>query len=146
MEFEIWHIWLIVAITLFIFEIFIPSFVVFNFGVGALFASFGAAMGVNIEWQFFIFSVFTLTSFFAVRPVLKKWAYRKSDKVKTNYEALEGRVAIVTEKIDLAKNLGRVKLDGDDWKACTNDGSTIEVGLAVKVIKVNSIVLEVERI
>lgn len=146
MEFEIWHIWLMTAIIFFILEIFIPSFVVFNFGVGALFASLAAIIGLNVEWQVFIFSIFTLASFFLVRPALKKWAYKRSHQVKTNYEALEGRIGVVTETIDLSKNSGRVKLDGDFWMARTKDGSTIEVDSAVKVLKLDSIVLEVEKL
>ncbi|MFA9392275.1 MAG: NfeD family protein [Prolixibacteraceae bacterium] len=146
MEFEIWHIWLIVAILFFILEIFIPSFVVFNFGVGSLFASLGAVVGLNVQWQVLIFSIFTLSSFFLVRPALKKWAYKKSHQVKTNFEALEGRIGIVSEKIDFTKNSGRVKLDGDYWMARSKDGSTIDVDSAVKVLKLNSIVLEVEKL
>ena len=146
MEFEIWHIWLMVAITFFILEIFIPSFVVFNFGVGALFASLGALLGLNVQWQVFIFSIFTLTSFFLVRPALKKWAYKKSHQVKTNYEALEGKIGVVTEQINHSKNSGRVKLDGDYWMARSKDGSIIEVDSVVKVLKLDSIVVEVEKL
>lgn len=146
MEFEIWHIWLIAGITFFILEIFIPSFVLINFGIGAVFAAIGAAMGMSIQWQVFIFSVFSLASFFLVRPTLKKWAYKRSDKVHTNNLALIGRVGVVTETIDLTKNAGRVKIDGDDWMARSVDGKPIEMNVAVKVIQVDSIVMEVERI
>lgn len=145
MEFEIWHIWLILAIIFFILEIFIPSFVVFNLGVGALFATLASLVGLSLQWQVFFFSVFTLTSFFVVRPALKKWAYRRSDHVKTNYEALIGRTGIVTENIDFSKNSGRVKIDGDHWMARSIDESVIEAGTVVKVLKVDSIVLEVKR-
>ena len=146
MEFEIWHIWLIAAIIFFILEIFIPSFVVFNFGIGALFATLGAAAGVSLQWQVFIFSIFTLSSFFVVRPALQKWAYRRSDNVQTNMHALVGRVGVVTEKIDSTKNSGRIKIDGDVWMARTSDASVIEIEMAVRVKKVDSIVLEVEKV
>jgi len=144
MEFEIWHIWLILTILFFIAEIFIPSFVVFNFGVGSIFATLGAGIGLSLHWQVLIFSIFTLASFFVVRPALKKWAYRRSDQVKTNYDALIGRRAIVTESIDLTKNTGRVKIDGDSWLARSSSGAPIEVNQLVQVTKVDSIVLEVE--
>ena len=146
MEFEIWHIWLIVAISFFILEIFIPSFVVFNFGVGAIFATGAAALGMNVQWQVFIFSIFSLASFFLVRPTLRKWAYRRSDNVKTNTDAFIGKIGVVTEQIDISQNSGRIKIDGDIWLARTSDRSIIEVNSAVKVTKVDSIVLEVERL
>lgn len=146
MEFEIWHIWLIVAISFFILEIFIPSFVVFNFGIGALFATLGAAFGVSMQWQVFIFSVFSLASFFLVRPSLKKWAYRRSDNVKTNTEAYVSKIGVVTEEINLLKNSGRIKIDGDIWMARSVDGEVIEADKVVRVTRVDSIVLEVEEL
>ena len=146
MEFEIWHIWTIIGITFFILEIFIPSFVVFNFGVGAIFAAIGAAIGLNVEWQVFIFSVFTLASFFMVRPSLRKWAYKRSHQVKTNYEGLVGKIGVVMEVIDLTKNSGRIKIDGDIWMARSTDGYVIEIDSVVRVTKIDSIVLEVEKL
>lgn len=146
MEFEIWHIWLMVSIIFFILEIFIPSFVVFNLGVGALFATLIAATGASVQWQFFVFSIFTLASFFLVRPMLKRWAYRQSDKAETNVNAMIGRKGMVLEKIDMAANTGTVKIDGDIWQAITSDGSTIEAGKVVKVTSINSIVITVEAI
>lgn len=145
MEFEIWHIWLMVAIIFFTLEIFIPSFVVVNFGVGALFATLIAAAGGTLQWQLFFFSIFTLASFFSIRPILKKWAYKRSDKVETNVNAMIGRTGVVTEKIDAGNNSGLVKIDGDIWQATTADGSTIEAGKIVKVNKLNSIILTVEQ-
>ena len=146
MEFEIWHIWLIVAIILFILEIFIPSFVVFNFGIGALFTSLVALLNVSVHWQVLVFCVTTLASFFLLRPILLKWAYKKSHKVETNMNALIGRKGVVRETIDPVKNTGRVAIDGDDWKARSSDGSIIEINSMVEVTKLDSIVLDVKKI
>ena len=146
MEFEIWHIWLIVSIVFFILEIVLPSFVVFNFGVGALFATLVAGLGGSVQWQLFVFSIATLISFFLIRPALKRWAYRRSDKVETNMNALVGRKGIVSEKIDQQNNTGRILVDGDDWKAVSADGSVIEKNKQVEIIKVNSIVMEVKQV
>ncbi|MBN2807172.1 MAG: NfeD family protein [Prolixibacteraceae bacterium] len=144
MEFEIWHIWIIVAVIFFILEIFIPSFVVFNLGIGSLFAALGASTGLPISWQMVLFSVFTLGSFFGLRPVLKKWAYLRSHQVSTNMDALIGRSGVVIEAIDPQHNAGRVKIDGDVWMARSKDHSSIECNQLVKVTRVDSIVLEVE--
>lgn len=146
MEFEVWHIWTIIGIIFFILEIFIPSFVVFNFGIGGLFAALAAAIGLNIEWQVLTFSVFTLTSFFLVRPSLKKWAYKRSHDVKTNNEAFINKVGVVVETIDQLKNSGRIKIDGDVWMARSIDGKAIETDVIVRVVHIDSIVLEVEPI
>ncbi len=39
MEFEAWHIWLIVGIVLMVIEIFTPSFVAGSFGIGSILTS-----------------------------------------------------------------------------------------------------------
>lgn len=146
MEFEIWHIWLIAAILFFILEIIIPSFVVFNFGVGALFGTLAASVDMPVEWQIFIFSLFTIVSFFLVRPILLKWAYKRSHNIRTNTEAYIGRQAEVVEEINPVAEKGTVKLDGSIWQARSMDGSIIESGKIVEITKVDSIVFEVKLV
>lgn len=64
MEFDVWHIWLLIAFICLILEIFIPSFVIFNFGVGAFLGALAASIGLSMEWQIVFFSSGTLGSFF----------------------------------------------------------------------------------
>lgn len=146
MEFDIWHIWLLTAIVCLILEIIVPSFVVFNFGVGALLATIAAGINLSIEWQIVFFSIGTLTSFFLVRPVMIKWFYKKSDTIKTNIAAMHGRTGLVTETIDNLNNTGRVQLDGDDWKARSLNNEIITKGTPVEIIKTESILLIVTPI
>ena len=63
----------------------------------------------------------------------------------TNADALIGRQAIVSEDIKPVVG-GRVKVDGDDWKAVTADGKSIEAGKVVKILKLDSVILTVEEI
>jgi membrane protein implicated in regulation of membrane protease activity len=37
-------------------------------------------------------------------------------------------------------------VDGDDWKAVTADGSPVEAGKVVRILKVDSVILTVETI
>lgn len=146
MNFDIWQIWLLIAIVCFILEIFIPSFVVFNFGIGALLATLAAGINLSLEWQIVFFSVGTLTSFFLIRPVMIKWLYKKSDPMKTNIDAMHGRTGLVTETIDNSNNKGRVQLDGDDWKARSANNEIIEKGTLVEILKIESILITVTPI
>jgi membrane protein implicated in regulation of membrane protease activity len=141
MTFNIWQIWLLLAFICLILEIFIPSFVIFNFGVGAFLATLVAGIGLSLEWQIVFFSVGTLTSFFLVRPVMKKWFYKKSNPVKTNIDAMTGRTGLVTAPINNLNNTGRVQLDGDEWKARSLNNEIIPKGTPVKIIKTESILL-----
>ena len=144
MEFEVWHYWLIGSIVFFILEIIIPSFVVFNLGVGALFAALAATLNMSIEWQIFVFCLFTILSFFLIRPTLLKWAYNRSHQINTNVDAYVGRQAVVVDEINPSDEKGSVKLDGSVWQARSADGSVIPSGKTVQIIKVDSIVFEVK--
>lgn len=146
MEFEFWHIWLIVALICFIMEIFIPSFVLFNFGIGALAGSLVAGLELSLEWQISVFSASTLLSFFTIRAAMKKFAYKKSDFTETNVNAMIGKHAKVMEAIDNLNNKGRVVLDGDDWKARSQNNELIPANSLVEIVQVNSIILIVKTI
>ena len=75
-----------------------------------------------------------------------KFVDRKSKDVKTNADALVGKRAVVSESIDAAQHTGRVAVDGDDWKAVSEDGSVIEKGTEVEIVKLDSIILTVKQL
>lgn len=144
MEFEFWHIWLIIAFICLIMEIFIPSFILFNFGIGAFIGSLAAGLGASIEIQIALFSAGTLLSFGLIRPVVKRYAYKRSHQVPTNVDAMIGKKARVVESIDNLANQGRVVLDGDDWRARSVDDNKIDTGSMVEIVKIESITLFVK--
>ena len=65
--------------------------------------------------------------------------------VKTNMDNIIGKTAMVTERI-VEGGYGRVKIDGDDWKAQTSNGSAIEVGEKVQIVSYESIILIVKKL
>ncbi|NQU86783.1 MAG: NfeD family protein [Mariniphaga sp.] len=144
MEFELWHIWLIIAFICLIMEIFIPSFILFNFGIGALVGSLAAGLNLSLEWQIVLFSAGTMMSFFLIRPAIRKFAYSRSHNVPTNVDAMVGKKAKVIESIDNLENQGRVLLDGDDWQARSDNNEKILNGTAVEVVRIESIILIVK--
>ena len=46
----------------------------------------------------------------------------------------------------MAKNTGRVKLDGDDWKAVTDSAEVLPVGETVEIVARESLILSVKSI
>ena len=104
-----------------------------------------AGLGGNITWQIIVFAVVSLLTFIFLRPFMLKFLDRKSKDVKTNADALVGRKAIVSERIDATQHTGRVAVDGDDWKAVSADGSVIEKGTEVEIVKLDSIILTVKQ-
>ena len=141
-----YQIWLIAALVLVIFEICSATFGAICFAIGAAFSALAAGLGANLTWQIVIFAVVSLLTFIFLRPFMLKFLDRKSKDVKTNADALVGRKAIVSERIDAAQHTGRVAVDGDDWKAVSEDGSVIEKGTPVEIVKLDSIILTVKAI
>ena len=144
MGFEIWHIWLLVAVLLFMIEIFMTSFVAVCIGVGALATGVGAYFGLSVTQQLFLFAGFTLLSLFLIRPFAKKFIFKTKDFVSTNADALLGKKATVVEIIDPNKLMGRVEIDGDNWKATSFDGKPITKGRIVTIVSSDSIILTVK--
>jgi membrane protein implicated in regulation of membrane protease activity len=143
-QIEIWHYLIVAAFFFFIIEVFVPGFIAGSVGIGFLFAAVGSYFGFAEEWQIVLFAVGMAVSFFTIKPVILRLMNKTSEQ-KTNVDAMIGRQAIVTETIDFKKNSGRVKLDGDDWKAISAEHELIEVGQLVTVTEINSIVLTVKR-
>lgn len=140
---QLYQIWLIIAILLVIFEICSATFGAICFAIGAGFSALAAGLGLNLTWQIVIFAVASLLIFIFLRPFMLKFLDRKSKDVKTNADALLGRKAVVSERIDASQHTGRVAIDGDDWKAVSSDGTVIETGTEVTIVKMDSIILTV---
>ena len=142
---EVYQIWLIIAIALVIFEICSATFGAICFAIGAGFSALAAGLGAGITSQVVIFAVVSLLTFIFLRPFMLKFMDRKSKDVKTNAEAIIGRKGIVSERIDAEQHTGRVAIDGDDWKAVSEDGSVIEKGVTVEIVKMDSIIVTVKQ-
>ena len=143
---EVWHVWMIIALLLVVVEVFTSGFAVLCFSIGAVAAAVMSATDCELKWQILVFAVFSALAFVLVRPLLlKAFARNKVSEVKWGVEVLVGRTATVTEAIDWNRNQGRVAVDGDDWKAVTEDGSVVAVGEKVEILRVDSIVLTVRK-
>lgn len=142
---EVWHYWVIIALVFVIVEMFTTGFAVMCISFGCLFGAVASALDWELKWQLLVFAVVTCLAFITVRPLVYKLFYKKEQEVKTNVDALVGRRAIVTERIGGDLHAGRVKIDGDDWKAISTDAQPIEVGEAVEITAINSVILTVKK-
>jgi len=142
--FNHWHIWIILATLLFLVEIFLPGFVLACLGIGALGAAISALFIESIELELTIFSILSIASFFLVRPFALKTLF-KEDNFKSNVDVLIGKSAEVTEAFSEKLQRGRVKIDGDDWRAETVELETLVPGDVVTIIKVESNTLIVTK-
>ena len=148
---DLWLIWMLAALLLFLIEIFTPGFAVACLSIGCLCSCVLAAIApATLNWQIALFVVASLLAFLFVRPfalkVLSKRAERKG-QYKSNMESLIGRKATVIEEIP-AEDVGRVKVDGDEWQAVLSreidDRQDIPVGAKVVIVSYDSIILTVK--
>ena len=144
---EIYQIWLLIAAVFVVIEIFTSGFAVACFSVGCAFGAILAACDLSLTWQVVAFAIGTFLAFVLIRPVVMKYLDKKTNDshVKTNMDNIIGKTAVVTERIEEG-GYGRVKIDGDDWKALTDNGMAAEVGEKVQIVSYESIVLTVKKL
>lgn len=142
---ESWYLWAIFAILFVIVEIYTTGFAVICFAMGATVAGVLSALGFSYLIQIAGFLIATSIFFLLIRPIVLRIFKQSASERGTNTDALIGCDARVTERIDLIDGTGRVKIDGDDWKAVSMDSQIYEVGEIVKVVAIESIVLTVKK-
>ena len=143
----IWQIWLLVAAVFVVIEIFTAGFAVACFSVGCACGAIIAACDGTLTWQIVAFAIGTFLAFVLIRPVVMKYLDKNTNDnhIKTNMDNIIGKTAVVTERIE-ENGYGRVKIDGDDWKAQTTDGTAAEVGDRMQIVSYESIVLTVKKL
>jgi membrane protein implicated in regulation of membrane protease activity len=144
MEFQIWHYWFIVAFFFLVLEVFVPGFILGSIGIGCLLGGLGAILHLPLWFNILLFISGFFIGISMLKPLLKR--LEKPSKVKTNAEGLIGRTGLVTEIIDRVSGTGRVRIDGDEWKAIPQNGGKIEKGTEVEVFALESIVVTVRPI
>jgi len=100
------------------------------FAVGALAAMFCAIADIGFVWQMTVFVAVSAVTLIVTRPFVRKV---QGKTYATNYELDVGKQAVVIETIDNQLGKGRVKLEGTDWSARSEDGGIIEEGAVVTV-------------
>ena len=142
---HLWQIWAIVAVVCLIMELMAGDFFIICFSIGAVFAAITAAVGGGIYLQLLMFAVFTLISLFWIRPFAQRYLHKGEDNRVSNADALLDRHGRVVETVK-ADGFGRVQIDGDIWKAVTNETADIPEGSNVRVIGRESTIITVETI
>ena len=142
---HLWQMWAVIAVVCLILELMAGDFFIICFSIGAVFAALVAAVGGGIYLQLLTFAVFSFISLFWVRPFAKRYLHKGEDPRVSNADALMGRQGRVIEAVE-ADGFGRVQIDGDIWKAVTNEQQDIPAGSNVRVVGRESTIITVETI
>ncbi len=132
--------WLTLCIVLLILEVFTSGFFLGALAVSAALAAGIAALGWSNETQVIGFSVVSIASLIWARPLFMS-AFGPED-LPTNAEKLVGATGTVTHQVPVG-GIGRVRLTNEDWRATASE--QLEIGQAVKVVKVEGNTLDVRR-
>ncbi len=139
---NLWQLWTLVGILCLILELTSGDFFIMCFSIGAFVTAIVAAFVPSFTVQVIVFAVASLLCLLFVRPLALKYFHRKDPDRLSNADAMVGRRGVVTEKIE-AGGYGRVKIDGDSWKAQSSISSDINKGTRVEVTAIDSVIITV---
>lgn len=139
---HLWAIWTLVAMVCLIMEMSSGDFYITCFGIGAVIAFIASLFAAPFWLQVVVFAIFSVLSIFYLRPSLVALLNHDADRRVSNADAIIGRTGEVTEAIK-AGGYGRVKLDGDDWKAQSDCAADLEIGTKVRIVGRESIIIKV---
>lgn len=142
---NMWQLWAAIAVICLILELSSGDFFIICFSIGAAFSTLSALAGFNIYVQIFVFALFSVLSIFLVRPVALRYLHRGEENRVSNADALLDREGRVVETV-AHDGFGRVQIDGDIWKAVTNEPQDIPEGKNVRVVGRESTIITVETI
>ncbi len=136
-------IWLAAIVVFAVAEASTSALVSLWFIGGSIAALIAALCHAPLWLQFVLFVAVSALLLLALRPLGRSRINR--EVTPTNAERNVGQIAIVTEAIDNVRSLGAVRLSGVEWSARSADGSEIPCNVPVRVVRVESTKLIVER-
>lgn len=139
-----WHVWLVAALLLVVSEMFAGDFWLTCIAIGSLAATLVGLSPLGLTAQVLVFAAVTLVSMGVIRPALLRRFRVGHDVIRTNMDALLGKVGVVTERIGPG-GTGRAKVEGEDWRCAGMDDAVLEPGTRVMVVQVDGSTLLVER-
>ena len=135
--------WVVIAMFFLITEIFTAGFVLACFGVGAAAAAILAFLGASPVWQFGAFAIVSAIAVALSRRFADRVTGDRGAGIGVAGDRMLGKRGIVIEAIDPAEAKGLVRVEAEEWRAHSIDGSRIDKGLAVEVLGVEGTHLNV---
>lgn len=140
---NLWLAWLLVSLLCLVLELTNGDFFIICFAIGGTAATILSAFCDSFTAQVILFAVVSALSIFFIRPFALKYLHKNKEQRVSNADAIIGRIGRITERIE-PNEYGRVKIDGDYWKAQANNNTAIDEGTQVRIVKLDSIIVTVE--
>ncbi len=134
---EQWRwVWMVAAVVFLVGEMASPgSFFLLPFAVGAGIAAILAFADVDLVWQWLAFVGLSAAFFAALRPMARRLSSgAPADGIGAR--RLIGEVGTILEALDGAGEHGQVRINAEEWRAESVDGSAVAKGTRVRVVEV----------
>ena len=140
----LYGLWIIASLIFAFIELMAPSMFFLHLAAGAIITAIVAYFGANLTIQIAVFIVISLVSLLFVRPIFMKKKEQKSELE----EQYVGKTAEVLEEIGEAgtDKIGKIKVYDETWNAKSTDNCSIKAGEFVKITKIDSLTMYVEKI
>ena len=136
-------IWAVLVVVFLVLEAGTVALVSIWFAAGSLAAFLAVCFGASLPVQGILFLAVSVLLLIFTRPICRRiFSFGIKD---TNNQEI-GRIAVVIQEVDPVKNTGRVRLDGVDWIAVSQDGTIIPENTSVRIEAVSGTKLTVSRL
>ena len=140
------YIWFAIAFIFLIAEISLPSFFCAALALAAFICAFLILFikQISLLNLILIFSGLSLLIFFSLRKWYLNFIVNKKSEVKFGFESLIGKKGLITKSV-LKEEFGYLKIDGDQWRAYS-DEQLIKEGQQAEIIKVEGNTVKIKSV
>ena len=139
---QYWQILIIAGVIFLLIEIFAPMVFFLNFAIACFITAIIAIFIVDLNYLVPAFLILSALFLIFLRPLLiKKGNGTKKTGVEEKYI---GKIAKVTDTI--TSNSGVISIYNERWEARSENDEEIPVGVEVKIIRNESLLLYVEQL
>jgi membrane protein implicated in regulation of membrane protease activity len=135
-------VWLSLLAVLLIAEAATVGLVSCWFAAGSLIAIIAYLFGAGLWLQIVLFFIVSIVLLIYTRPIAQK--YLNSRVQPTNTDAIIGKDATVTERIDNLAGTGMATVGGVKWTARSVSGESIEAGTLTRVAAIEGVKVMLE--
>jgi membrane protein implicated in regulation of membrane protease activity len=128
--------WVVLAFVLFVLEIFTAGFFMLPFGVGAIVAAvLEWLVPDSFVWQWVVFLVVSSVLLLVLRRFADRITHEPPEKVGA--DRVLGKTGTVVEELDPQSPKGRVQVGSEQWRAETDDGTSLPAGASIVVDRID---------
>jgi membrane protein implicated in regulation of membrane protease activity len=133
---SIWFwFWAVLAAILIVLEIFTAGFFMLPFGIGAAASAVVAVLAedqVGLQWIVFI--VLSGVTLLALRRFADRITHDPPTRVGA--DRVLGKSGVVVEELEPGSPRGRIRVEAEEWRAETPDGTPLPVGARVCIERI----------